>query len=97
MLNVVAGDSNGGVDGQVWEMGANSIMNIRRIALMLIAAVAPLGFVIGTGTANAGTPSPGDSCPVWHETTTDAAGNTMWCNPTMTGDHNFVWQYGGPA
>ena len=30
-------------------------------------------------------------------TTQDANGRTMWCNPTMTGDHSLVWQYGGPG
>ena len=42
-------------------------------------------------------PSPGDSCSTLHDTTQDANGRTMWCNPTMTGDHGLVWQYGGGA
>jgi hypothetical protein len=42
-------------------------------------------------------PAPGDSCSTLHATTQDANGRTMWCNPTMTGDHSLVWQYGGPG
>jgi hypothetical protein len=42
-------------------------------------------------------PSPGDLCSTLHATTQDANGRTMWCNPTMTGDHSLVWQYGGPG
>jgi hypothetical protein len=42
-------------------------------------------------------PAPGDSCSSLHATTQDANGRTMWCNPTMTGDHSLVWQYGGPG
>jgi hypothetical protein len=50
--------------------------------------------VVTVGYAQA--PSPGDSCTTLHATTQDTNGRTMWCNPTMTGDHNLVWQYGGP-
>lgn len=62
------------------------------------AATAPvIAFVVGSGPAQAQAPSPGDSCTVLHATTQDADGKTMWCNPTMTGSHSLVWQYGGPA
>lgn len=66
-----------------------------RAAVMLLAL--PTAFLVGNGIASADAPSPGDSCLIWHETTTDANGNTMWCNPMMTGTHSFLWQYGGPA
>ncbi len=66
-----------------------------RAAVTFLAV--PVALVAGSGIAVADGPSPGDSCPIWHETATDAGGNTMWCNPTMTGTHSFVWQYGGPA
>lgn len=61
---------------------------------------------IETGTAAglpapipAGTPGPrpGDFCPELSITTQDGIGQTMWCNPTMTGDHSLVWMYGGPG
>lgn len=52
---------------------------------------------LGAGTAYGDPPAPGDSCPALHTTTQDVNGRTMWCNPTMTGDHSLVWQYGGPA
>jgi hypothetical protein len=53
--------------------------------------------VTGGGIAHAQPPAPGDSCTVLHATTQDANGRTMWCNPTMTGNHSLVWQYGGPS
>lgn len=52
---------------------------------------------LGGGTAYGEPPAPGDPCPTLRATTDDANGRTMWCNPTMTGDHSLVWQYGGPA
>lgn len=61
------------------------------VALATIAAVSPVS------VARADAPSPGDGCTVLHATTRDGNGRTMWCNPTMTGAHNLVWQYGGPA
>lgn len=56
-----------------------------------------IAFLAGSGQAQAQAPSPGDSCTVLHATTQDADGKTMWCNPTMTGSHSLVWQYGGPG
>ena len=74
------------------------MMNIRSLIRMaVVAVVTPTAFVMGCVVATADAPSPGDPCPIWHETTSDADGNTMWCNPTMTGTHSLVWQYGGPA
>jgi hypothetical protein len=65
--------------------------------LVTIAALAPLGVIAGTGLAHADLPSPGDPCSVWHATTQDSSGKTMWCNHMMTGTHGLVWQYGGPS
>jgi len=62
------------------------------IAVALSIAFAPQG-----ATARADAPSPGDGCTELHATTDDTNGRPMWCNPTMTGDHNLVWQYGGPS
>lgn len=47
----------------------------------------------------AGTPglSAGDSCTTLNATGRDGIGQTMWCNPWMTGDHSLHWMYGGPA
>jgi hypothetical protein len=59
----------------------------------MVTAVSPAAF----GTAYADAPAPGDSCTVLRATTQDANGRTMWCNPTMTGNHSLVWQYGGPS
>jgi hypothetical protein len=67
---------------------------ISAMALVMTAAVSPIGF--GVGTAYGEAPSPGDSCTQQRTTTQDVNGRTMWCNPTMTGNHSLVWQYGGP-
>jgi hypothetical protein len=77
-----------------------SILSKFRLALLAVraaAAAASIAFVVGPGVAVADTPGPGDSCTVLHATTKDVNGRMMWCNPTMTGAHNLVWQYGGPA
>ncbi len=65
--------------------------------LAAVAATFPIAFGAGGGVALADVPGPGDSCTVLHATTKDANGRTMWCNPTMTGAHLLVWQYGGPS
>ncbi|BDB44511.1 MULTISPECIES: hypothetical protein [Mycobacterium] len=71
---------------------------MRRIRTsMLLLAAGSIAFATGTGTAHAQPPSAGDSCTTLHATTKDADGQTMWCNPTMTGNHSLVWQYGGPG
>lgn len=67
------------------------------VRLVTIAAVAPLAVVAGIGLAHADPPSPGGPCSVWHAATQDSSGKTMWCNHTMTGAHDLVWQYGGPS
>jgi hypothetical protein len=79
-----------------------SIMRRLRFLLpAMIAAVSPVACLLTSGVADpvakAEAPSPGDSCTVFHATTQDANGRTMWCNPTMTGNHSLVWQYGGPG
>jgi hypothetical protein len=66
-----------------------------RIAVAASLGLAALG--VASGIARADEPSPGDFCAVLHATTADANGDTMWCNPMMTGTHALVWQYGGPA
>jgi len=62
-----------------------------------IAAGSTIAIVAGAGAAGADVPGPGQTCTVLHATTQDANGRTMWCNPTMTGGHLLVWQYGGPS
>jgi len=70
---------------------------LRFAVLAMITAISPIAVVAGGGVAQARGAQPGDSCTVLHATTVDADGQTMWCNPTMTGNHSLVWQYGGPA
>ena len=65
------------------------------VPLAMFAAASPLPTV--TGVARADAPAPGDACTALHATTRDVNGRMMWCNPTMTGNHSLVWQYGGPS
>jgi hypothetical protein len=67
------------------------------VRVTLVTAVMPIALVVAGGSANAQAPSPGDPCVEFHATSQDDTGRTMWCNPTMTGSHSLVWQYGGPA
>ncbi|MHA7648361.1 hypothetical protein ACX9NE_03195 [Mycobacterium sp. ML4] len=69
----------------------------RYLRRALAGAALPVAFVAASAPAQAQAPSPGDSCTVLHATAQDADGKTMWCNPTMTGTHSLVWQYGGPG
>ncbi|OBH03561.1 hypothetical protein [Mycobacterium sp. E1747] len=68
-----------------------------RLRIVISAAALATLAVSPVAVAGADPPGPGDSCTVLNATTQDANGRTMWCNPTMTGAHNLVWQYGGPA
>jgi hypothetical protein len=79
-------------------MNGDNIMNFRRfVGVAAIGVAAPIVLTVVSPLADADPPAPGDPCTVWHATTKDAAGATMWCNAMMTGTHNLVWQYGGPA
>ena len=64
---------------------------------ILVSAAVLATITAVTPVARADAPAPGDACTVLHATAQDANNRTMWCNPTMTGAHNLVWQYGGPA
>jgi hypothetical protein len=66
---------------------------MRRLWFLVFAMIA----AVSGPVAKAQAPSPGDSCTVLNATTQDANGRTMWCNPTTTGNHSLVWQYGGPS
>ena len=70
---------------------------LRFVVLATIAAVSPIAVVAGDGVARADAPAAGDACTVLHATTHDVNGRMMWCNPTMTGAHTLVWQYGEPS
>jgi hypothetical protein len=70
---------------------------LRVVMLALTTAALPVAFVAGGGVAQARGAQAGDSCTVLHAQTMGPDGRWMWCNPTMTGDHSLVWQYGGPA
>jgi len=70
---------------------------LRFLIAAAIAVASSMVFAPVSAAARAEAPTPGDECPSLHATTDDANGRTMWCNPTMTGDHTLVWQYGGPS
>jgi hypothetical protein len=72
-------------------MSTLRIAGVATVLATVTTAVAPMT------TASADAPAPGDSCTQVHATTQDANGRTLWCNPTMTGTHSLVWQYGGPS
>ena len=74
----------------------NKMSLMRRLRFFAFAMIAA-GGGIADPVAKADAPSPGDSCTLLHAITQDANGRTMWCNPTMTGNHSLVWQYGGPG
>jgi hypothetical protein len=74
-----------------------TMTKIRIAVLALITAATPIALVAGGGVARARGAEPGDSCTVLHAQTMGPDGRWMWCNPTMTGSHSLVWQYGGPA
>ena len=69
---------------------------LRIAVLAMITAASSIGLLGASPVATADPPSVGDPCTVWHATTQDASGKTMWCNHMMTGTHGLVWQYGGP-
>jgi hypothetical protein len=70
---------------------------LRLAVLAMITAASWISFVVAEPAAKADPPQVGTPCPTLHATTQDADGRTMWCNPTMTGNHSLVWQYGGPG
>ncbi|BBZ41095.1 hypothetical protein [Mycobacterium conspicuum] len=70
---------------------------MRKLRLLVVAMIAAVCAGAAVPLANADAPSPGDACTLLHATTQDANGRQMWCNPTMTGSHSLVWQYGGPS
>jgi hypothetical protein len=70
---------------------------LRYVMSAITAAAFAVTGGVGEPAAKADAPSPGDSCTVLHATTQDANGRPLWCNPTMTGNHSLVWQYGGPG
>jgi hypothetical protein len=67
------------------------------VAALSAASIGYIAVSVASPVAQAQAPSPGDSCTVLHATAEDANGRTLWCNPTMTGNHSLVWQYGGPG
>jgi hypothetical protein len=67
------------------------------VSAMAIPALLVTGSFVMGPMARADAPGAGDSCTTLHATAKDANGRTMWCNPTMTGAHSLVWQYGGPS
>jgi hypothetical protein len=78
-----------------------STTRLRFALFAAVAAVSPAALLAGavalSPITRADTPGAGDSCTKLHATAKDVNGRTLWCNPTMTGAQNLVWQYGGPS
>lgn len=66
----------------------------RSLVLAVVAVVAAIALA---AEGHADPPAPGDECTVLHSTAQDVNDRPMWCNPTTTGPHALVWQYGGPS
>lgn len=63
----------------------------------LIAAAVCVAGAAGLSTGIAHADKAGEGYSVWHATSVDDHGRTLWCNHRMTGDHYLVWQGSGPS
>lgn len=63
------------------------------LRLAMVSTVTAVLVAIGMGVACLTAPSAGHRCSVPNATARDAAGRTMWCNPTTSGNQGVVWQY----
>jgi hypothetical protein len=59
-----------------------------RLAVVAVTTAGLVGLGIGIGYANR--PFEGRSCSVRNATSYDATGRIVWCDPTMTGNHDVV-------
>jgi hypothetical protein len=66
-----------------------------RLAIVAVTTAGLVGLGIGIGVAHR--PFEGRPCSLRNATSSDATGRTMWCNPTMNGNHDVVWQYAPAA
>jgi hypothetical protein len=73
------------------EQRANRKTGYLRLAMVSATTAVLVG--LGMGVAYANAPSVGGACSVRNATAHDAAGRTMWCNPTPGGGKQAVWQY----
>lgn len=72
-------------------------MNRTRISRVIGVAIILSCAVVGSvALASAEIAQPGEPCDGLHATAFDPRGRMLTCNPTMTGTHSLVWQYGGP-
>lgn len=72
------------------EKKANRKLGFLRLAM--VSSATAIIIAIGMAAAYFNLPAAGQPCSVRNATARDAAGRTMWCNPTMAG-HDAVWQY----
>lgn len=77
------------------EKKANRKIGYLRLA-MVSSATAVL-VAIGIGIAHVNAPAAGHACSVPNATARDAAGRTMWCNPTTSGNQGVIWQHAPAA
>ncbi len=62
------------------------------LRLAMVSATTAVFVGLGMVVAHLNAPAAGQPCSVPNSTTHNSAGRTMWCNPTMTGTHDTVWQ-----
>ncbi|OBH05520.1 MULTISPECIES: hypothetical protein [unclassified Mycobacterium] len=73
------------------EQKANRKLGYLRLAM--VSSVTAVLIALGMGAAYISTPSAGQLCSDRNASTRDAAGRTMWCNPSTSSGGAAVWQY----
>ncbi|OBI19393.1 hypothetical protein A5712_19370 [Mycobacterium sp. E2327] len=73
------------------EKKANRKLGFLRLAM--VSSATAIIIAIGMAVAYFNLPAAGHPCSVRNATARDAAGHTMWCNPTTAAGHDAVWQY----
>jgi|GraSoiStandDraft_8_1057269.scaffolds.fasta_scaffold811624_1 hypothetical protein len=63
------------------------------VRLVIVSSTTAVLIALGLGVAYVNAPSAGHPCGAPNATSRDSAGRTMWCNPTMSGNQDMVWQY----
>lgn len=73
------------------EKKANRKLGFLRLAM--VSSATAIIIAIGMAVAYFNLPAAGHPCSVRNATARDAAGRTMWCNPTAEASRDAVWQY----
>ena len=71
----------------------NANRKIGYLRLATVSSTTAVLIALGMGVAHTNAPAAGHPCFVRNATTRDAAGRTIWCNPTTSGSQDVVWRY----